>query len=332
MNRSIQTLAIIAWMMLSFNANAIKSEMHFWPTPIKAHDTERDGTLFGWPHFSVLLSEKLNDGNYAPAQIDNQLKEKMDDFFPLEPDDVIERFYDPSTAQWGFRISGGNRLKPQHKQMIEPITQAFILCLNSLSSEQIHEIKTVFYAPATHLPGGENYARPQLQQAVNAMETNYKKNRCSKKNFNTPDLVKDKINLYISNMIDSSLARPSITDGEFLVFTNTFHDFLFSKDGVWVRTALKKIHEFLEKAIKNHPSIEDKQWLNKNYESFIDYILLTFKQSGYDKNHYLSIARKFKITSIFDMFNNLKIKDSIDSGHINIIDIYIAKIKSNYLF
>lgn len=148
-----------------------------------------------------------------------------------------------------------------------------------------------------------------------------------------PARLREKIHSVLSVILSGSGNGFDSVSGIQLVFTKLFHKLLFSPNGLWVRTTLALMQEFIGKRLTLLGAVvKDKTVLERDYESFIDFVLMSKGSSGLAKEHYLSIAKATAIESIADIFKNFPIKQLIHKDILKVVNFHIGTHQSTFFF
>lgn len=322
-------IVLCAWLMLCGSSRAAPTELHFWPTPVIQHNPEEEGTLYGWPHLKVILQNKDAAGSYSPAAIDGLLAFRLNAMFLLSSESIFHTFYDESKAQWGFNIPGGSQLRTVNQEMLEPMLQSFVSCLSALSEPELSILEPVFYAPNSLIShNGTLMLDQELKDVVSKMTANYYTDRCSKSQTSVPNTIKNRSRSYLSALLLGIDNIVEVNHGTLLVLTSLYSELFFSANGLWVRVALSKIQELVSARLATLAPVIDDSWLEKNYSSFLDYILLTRNIQGFNKHHYLDLAEACGIKNISDIFRKFPLKEMLERKEISILHLSIGKTRS----
>lgn len=310
---------------------AAQLHLSFWPTAIVQQDPDSTGSLYAWPEFKVLLQNKSASSVFSPAEIDRLTAAQLTTLFAPKLGSAIEIMRDEANASWGMAIKGGSNLRQENLELLEPMVQSFISCLATGNEQEVDRMKEVIYAPHLLLSpsGGLNISEEQ-RQIANRMAANYERNRCEGGSASIPELVQNKVRQYFTVMLRGQGRDVEVTDGVLLVLTNLFKDLLFAPKGLWVRSVLAKIQEHITERMKSFPAVQDGSWLERNYDSFIDFVLLTKNQHGFNKHQYLNIAAACGVDDIGDAFKPFLLKQCLTSGQLLALHLHLGSNDSTH--
>jgi hypothetical protein len=307
-------------------------DMYFWPTAV-TNNYDSESYLYGWPNFKVLLQTKNDKGNYYPAEIDEHISNQMNLIFRQEVDSPIRIFRDNISGHWGLYIPGGSALSINNIQLLRLMVDKLLACMRSLSQEEFNRLSRVFYSPGSYIsPAGSiDIDKPQQMVAAKLFEK-IKSNTCSEETGVIPDLFEKRISAYFAQLLTGKNEQITVTDGELLVVTTLFRDILFSPHGLWVKAALAKIKEHINNQMEQYPIHKDKTWFGQNYQSFIDFVLLTKNHHRLSKNQYLDVAKVCGINSLIKVFDSCNLLDLIEEEKIITLTLEIGLKKSMHIF
>lgn len=326
--------SVVVWgVLIAFGSSleAAVSELHFWPTPVVPYDHERDGGLFGWPEFQVTLHQKNNAGSYTEAAIDDDMARSLNIIFAPKAGSPIQTVRGESSSSWGVTIPGGSALSEANAQLIDPMLTDFIACLGTLDEGKLDRMKEVIYQPASFI-ANNGVALDQDQTNIAAeMYATYQGSRCKNSRMVVPELMKSKSRIYLTAMLTGNRTAES-SEGALLVLSTAFKDLLFGAKGLFVRVALAKIQGFLTERLKVFPALPQGDWFSRNYESFIEYILLTEEEEGFSKEHYLRLGEACGIKTLNDAFKPFPLKSMIADGTLRVITLNLGTTQSTHFF
>lgn len=325
------TFLLAVFVILFSSSGLAAAEFHFWPTPIRIADPETSGVLFEWPDYEVILQTKDN-ATYTPAKISDELADQFTKTFALEEDSPIMVYQNKDRGEWGFRIPGGFRLRRENLKLLPAMEMHFSNCLSTLSEEDLIAVEEVLLSPLSFL-GADGVKLTDTHKAIaKTLQANFQANRCKDRVSEISDLLRERIRSFLSVILsDSEITRDSFV-GRQLVLTQLFHDLLFSTNGLWVRTTLGLIKEFVEKRLLSSPVVKDKTSIERDYDSFIDFVLMSKDTSGLTKESYLTIADATGISSIIDIFNDFPLNQLVSNGNLIVINLHIGTHQSTLFF
>lgn len=312
-------------MVLSTAAQAAQVNLYFWPGPITQEDPTSSGSLYAWPSYEVLLQNKSTQGVYSPAIISDSMATELALRFKADAGSPIKIMRDGSTKTWGLSIPGGSELAASNQTLLEPMLQGFANCLASLTSDELDRMKEVIYAPLTFLDSSSGTVRFDEEQrriAAKMYET-YKNKRCEGGTTVVPELTKKTSRRYFNTLLTGLNPDASVTDGSLLVLTNLYKDLLFASKGLWIRVTLAELQTFIGDVLARFPSLANTDWLDKDYSSFVDFVLLTRDKSGLSKDQYLKLANACGVDAVSQIFSSFPLKQCSNQNRLQVVHLFL---------
>lgn len=327
LKRMVDTVARLAlsFMVLGGSAQAAQVDWHFWPTPVTLENPEESGFLYTWPEYRVLLQEKNAQGTYTPAAISDALAGELSRLFKPASGSVIQIARDATAKTWGLEIPGGHALRSENSQLLQPIAQDFVSCLSTLTPDELTEMKLVLMQPGTFVT---TLDQGKMDIAAKMFE-NYKANRCQNGTTTVPNLTKSEVEMYLTVLLTGA-TDARVTDGDLLVLTRLYHDLLFATQGLWVRVTLATLKAHIAGAMGGFPVPLRQDWLNSDYSSFVDFVLLTRDTSGLSKAQYLDLASLCGMNSVSQIFSTFALKQCSTQGRVSMIHVVLGASRAVY--
>lgn len=329
---------LFKWLVAIFSgtfflgANALPSEkqsLYFWPTPIKQSSVSDSRMPFLWPDYQVLLHDRDDKKKYTCAAITEQSSCYLSNLFHPEDDSPIKIVRDGRLKFWGLEIPGGSIQRDANIRLLEPISGYFFACLGTLDEHELEKIERVFYVPEPFLvePGLEFDS--EYFKIAAKLYSNFQNNLCAENKNEVPSLLKNKIKV----ILEAMLFKPSqsiMTDAAIVTFTVLFNKILFSSNGLWMKVTLEEIKNFVLRRIENFPEINELAWAQRNYESFLDFIILTRQNTPLHKYQYITISRALGLNQAQQLFDQFPLSQLVTSNRISIINLNIGNKTSTH--
>lgn len=322
-------IACLIW--ISSSGSAV-NDLHFWPTSVSVASPSDVQVLFAWPEFKVLLQTK-GETSYLPAKISNALAKRLSLLFAPEKGEPIEVYFDEDKHEWGLSIPGGVQLRQENQKLLLIMEKQFSDCLSTLNEDDLVTMESVFYAPISLLDSDGKVKLSEHEKAVaKAMHARFQTDRCSGGKSLVPALLLERVHRFLSAIITGSWDSFGSNVERQAVLTELFRQLLFSKNGLWVRASLDTIRDFVEKRFVLGGKIKDESVLERDYESFIDFILMAKETSGLTIKQYVSIADQTGVHSLVDLFADFPIKKLISQGNLAVTNLHIGSQESTFFF
>jgi hypothetical protein len=308
----------------------VSADWHFWPTAIKVVDANESGALFSWPEFRVLVQTK-NGIAYSPAIVDDKVVRQLSVIFSPEVGSPVAVSRDSLSYSWGLTIPGGTQLRKENLALLEPMVEKFTACLRTLTLGDLDKIKEVMYSPLSWLDpeSGVNLS-DEHKQIASSMFASFKAHRCSSGTTAIPDLLRGQARHYLTLLLTGQNSGEDTSVASQLVIATLFHDLLFSVQGLWVRTALSLLQDFIAQRLAKSPALKNTHCLAHDYESFIDFVLVAKDSCGIAKDQFLAIAKATNIDGIADAFKPFYLSRYMSERQLFMINLQLATYKSSY--
>lgn len=323
---------IFAVMWLSSSLSfALQSDFHLWPTLISVANPEETGVLFSWPEYQVILKTK-NESGYSNATVNSAMADYLTKQFTPAEDSPIEIYRDVASSTWGLTIPGGPILREENRELLAAMAEKFITCLSTLSLAELYALDAVITTPLNYLSGaGGEGLNPSHHEAAATLLKNFEKNRCAttanvaaiNKTLRTG--VNDFLAAFLTGKGNSLYTLP----GTQRVLASLFKDFLFSSKGLWVRVTLAHIQDFVEKQMANAPFLET-SFVERDYDSFVDFVLLTKDTTKLTLAHYLAIAQAMQVNTVADAFKLFPLMRAFTSDRFRVVNMQIGSRKATF--
>lgn len=310
---------ILPSLVLVGGARAAQVDRHFWPTPVTLEDPEETGYLWAWPEYQILLQEKDAQGRYWPAAIGDNFADELGRIFKPASGSVIRIVRDATAKTWGLEIPGGHVLRAENSQMLQPMALDFVNCLSTLAADELAEMKQVLNLPRSFV----NDLDQRKKDIAARMLSNYKADRCQNGATPVPDLTKSEVKRYLTTLLTGE-SDGRVLDGDLLVLTSLYHDLLFATEGLWVRGTLAVLRAFIVAAMSDFPMPTRQAWLDVDYSSFVDFVLLTRDNSGLSKAQYLELASICGVSLVNQVFSPFPLKQCSTQHRVVVVRLVLG--------
>lgn len=320
---AIAGLVLVAVVSQGGRAHGAQVDRHFWPTPIFLEDPEASGYLWAWPEYQVLLQARDAQGVYRPAVISDRLATELARLFPLPSGSAIHVVRDATT--WGLEIVGGHVLRAENAQLLPAMAQDFVNCLSTLTEVELLEMQMVLSQPRGYVRGLD-----QGQKDVAAkMMSNYRLNRCQNGVTQVPDLTRSEVKRYLAVLLTGQ-ADSRVWEGDLLVLTSLYHDLLFATDGLWVRATLGAMKAVILGVMGSHPFPLRLDWLGQDFNSFIDFVLLTRENAGLSNAQYVDLAGLCGVSATSQAFSPFPLSQCVAQQRIDLVRLVLGSSSAAY--